>query len=376
MGVPGKTLRSSVTWALVALTTLAAAACGDDGAPGGDDAWYVQSPVDASWGVGAAGVDRDGTLVLTGQDRGLTVPPGDRSGVVTGKTFEAPAELSSDDPRGVSVDGSRTAWVLVGDTLLPVRATDGELHAASATLEKVGARDAGAVLPGAVPDQARATTAVAVVDDTAAVVGSYADVGSADARGNVLVHRVGAGEPVLLAGRAWTGSSDRPKPATTIEPGESAPATDVDLDDVVALQPLADDRLLIITSIPTETSSGRLSFFVLDGADLTRVEVAETYAGIGKPGVTTSLTAQGRVIANVSTGTGAKPEPATLSIDPKAGTGSVVEHGTATASGYGTLHVADADGGGLLAVTPPGGDPEDDDNDVNVRITSAPLPGD
>jgi hypothetical protein len=372
MGVPRRTLRPSVAWAAAAVAVLALAGCGDD------DARYVESPVGAAWGVGAAGADRDGTLVLTGQNRALTVPPGEASEVVTGETFEAPAELASgDDPRGVSVDGSRTAWVLVGDALVPVRARDGEPHATAGTLGKVGGREAGAVLPGAVPDTARATTAVAVVDDSAVVVGTYADVGGSGARGNVLVHRVGgSGQPTLLAGRSWTGTADRPEPATGIEPGESAPATDVDLDDVVALQPLTDDRLLVVTSVPTETSSGRLSFFLLAGANLTRLAVDEVYARVGTPGVTTSLTSGDRVIANVSAGSGTKPEPAAVSIDPAAGKGSVVERGAASPEGYGTLHVADADGDEVLAVTPPGVDPEDEDNAVNVRITSTPPPGD
>jgi len=205
MGVPRKTLRSSAAWVLAALTVLALGGCGDG------DGTYVESPAGAGWGVGAAGADRDGTLVLTGQNRALTVVPGEDSGVVAGEPFDVPAGLASDgDPRGVSVDGSRTAWVLLGDALVPVRARDGEPHAAAATLEKVGEREAGALLPGAVPDQARATTAVAVVDDATVVVGSYADVGSADARGNVLVHRIGAGQPTIVAGRAWTGSADRP----------------------------------------------------------------------------------------------------------------------------------------------------------------------
>ena len=102
----------------------------------------------------------------------------------------------------------------------------------------------------------------------------------------------------------------------------------------------------------------------------------EAYAGVGNPGVSTSVTAQGLVIANVSTGSGSKPEPAALSIDPAAGAGSVFERGPANAEGYGTLLVADADGDELLAITPPGTDPEDDDNDANVRITSRPVPGD
>ena len=371
MGVPRRTLRSQVAGTVAAVAVLALAGCGDE------ESRYVESPVGAAWGVGAAGADRDGTLVLTGQDRALTVPPGEASGVVTGESFEAPAEPASGDPRGVSVDESRTAWVLVGDALVPVRAGDGEPHAAAGTLGKVGGREAGAVLPGAVPDTARATTAVAVVDDSAVVVGSYADVGSSDARGNVLVHRVGgSGQPALLAGRPWTGTADRPEPATGIEPGASAPATGVDLDDVVALQPLTGDRLLLVTSAPTEASSGRLSFFLLAGANLTRLTVDDAYAGVGTPGVSTSVTAQGLVIANVSTGSGDKPEPAALSIDPGTGSGSVMERSAANAEGYGTLLVADSDGDDLLAITPPGVDPDDEDNDVNVRITSRPVSGD
>ena len=372
MGEPRRTLRSSAAWALAAVAVLALGACGDD------EGTYVESPAGASWGVGAAGADRDGTLVLTGQNRALTVVPGEDSGVVTGEPFDVPAGLASDaDPRGVSVDGSRTAWILVGDALVPVRVRDGEPHATAATLQKVGEREAGTLLPGAVPDQARATTAVAVVDDAAVVVGSYADVGSSGARGNVLVHRIdGSGRPTLVAGRAWTGSADRPRPATGIEPDLSAPATDVDLDDVVALQPLTDDRLLVVTSVPTETSSGRLAFFLLAGADLTRLTVDETYIRIGSPAVSTSVTAEGLVIANVSAGGGAKPEPAALSIDPAAGKGSVIHRGAANAEGYGPLLVADADGDELLVVTPPATDPEDDDNDANVRVSSTPPPGD
>ena len=82
MGVPWRTLRPSVAWTVAALAVLALGSCGDD------DARYVESPLGASWGVGAAGTDRDGTLVLTGQNRALTVPPGEVSGVVTGESFE------------------------------------------------------------------------------------------------------------------------------------------------------------------------------------------------------------------------------------------------------------------------------------------------
>jgi hypothetical protein len=372
MGVPAKARRRAGMFACAALVGLALAACGGDG-----EVRYVTSPVGTGWGVGAAGVDRDGTVVLTGENRALTIPPGESSDDAAGKSFEAPSELSSDsDPRGVSVDKSRTAWVLVGSTLVPVGAKDGELHPTWESLVAIGERNPGTVVPGAESRLARATTAVAVVDDKSVVVASRPDLGSTTARANVTVHTLDAGgQGKLLAGRAWTGSEDRPRPASELPPGENVRATAVDLDDVVALQPLADGHLMIVTSVPTETSHGRLAFFHCDGTNVRRLETPEAHVGVGNPGVSSSLTADGRVVVNLSTGNGSKPEPAVLSIDPATDASAVIERSTATLDGYGTLLVADADGHGLVAVTPPGGDPDDDDNDVNVRITSTPTPG-
>ena len=370
--------------ACVALVGLALAACGGDSDGGtgtgtgtGTGARYVTSPIGTGWGVGAAGVDADGAIVLTGENRALTIPPGESSDVAAGKSFEAPSELSSDgDPRGVSVDKSRAAWVLAGSTLVPVRAKDGELHPTWESLVAIGERNPGTVVPGAQPRLARTTTAVAVVDERTVVVASRPDLGSTTARVNVTVHMLDAGGHVkLLAGRAWTGSPDRSRPASELPPGQNVRATDVDLDEVVALQPLADGHLLIVTSVPTGTSHGRLAFFHCDLTNVRRLRTPETYVGVGNPGVSSSLTADGRVVVNLSTGKGSKPEPAVLSLDPKTDTSAVIERSPATLDGYGTLMVADADGRGLVAVTPPGLDPDDDDNDANVRITSTPTPG-
>ena len=380
MGVPAKARHRAGTLACAALVGLALTACSGDGGGGGrgdGDARYVTSPVGTGWGVGAAGVDRDGTVVLTGQNRALTIPPGDSSDTEAGEAFEAPSELSSDDdPRGVSVDKSRTAWVLVGSALVPVRAKDGELYPTWRSLVAIGERNPGTVIPGAEPRLARTTTAVAVLDDTTVVVASRPDLGSTRARANVTVHTLDAeGHGKLLAGRAWTGSPDRPRPAAELPPGENVRATDVDLDEVVALQPLADGHLMIVTAVPTETSHGRLTFFHCDGTNLRRMETPEAFVGVGSPAVSSSLTAGGRVVVNVSTSSGDQPAPAALSLDPKNDASSVIERSAATLGGYGTLLVADADGDELLAVTPPGLDPDDDDNDVNVRITSTPAPG-
>jgi hypothetical protein len=370
MGERKTARRTSVVLAWASAAALALTGCGDD-------AQYVGSPAGPVWRIGAAGTDRDGTVAVTGDDRAVTVPSDD--GDATGETFGAPAKVGTDrDPKDVSVDASRTAWVLVGRSLVPVRARDAAVHARAAALQTLNTRDSADVLPGVVPDGIRWTDAVAVVDDETVVVGNRSSVlGSSEARVNSVVHRIGPdGRGTLLAGRAWTGSPDRPRPATEIAPGATAPATDVDLDDIAALQPLDGDRLLIVTSVPTEDTAARLSFFVLDGDTLRRLDVPDAYTRpTGRP-VTTSLTGDGKVVVNLALGAGDRPKPAAVSLDPGSGGSSVIERFTPTTEGAAPLMTADADGDALIVVTPPGGDPDDDENGGSARLTTAPVPGD
>jgi hypothetical protein len=280
-----------------------------------------------------------------------------------------------DDARGVSVDPGRRAWILTGDALVPVSATGGEVHPTRDALVAITDPDPGPVLPGAEPRLARTTTAVAVGDDRRVLVASRAPLGDAEARVNVSVHRLTAGGPAeLLAGRAWTGTAERPRPATEIPEGGTAMATDVDLDEVAALQPLDGGRLLIVTSMPTTDSPGVLSFFVLDGTQLRHLDVGTFSELRTTPPVTTSLLATGHVVLNVSAGSGARPEPAALELDAGTGTTRVLGRSEAGLDGVGRLLTADADGGGLVVVTSPGDDPEDDDNAGHVRIGTTPVP--
>jgi hypothetical protein len=371
MGVVAKAARAVALLSCAALVTAGLAACGDD------DARYVAPPA-PSWSVWAAGVDSSGAVVLTGNDLALTVPPGDRTGVVDAAEFEPPAGLDDQRaPRGVAVDPARHAWILVGDALVPVGARDRAVHPTSESLTAIGARDPGRMLPGAEPRLARTTTAVAVESGQDVVVASRAPLGDTQARVNVTVHRLTADGPgELLAGRGWTGTADRPRPATDIPAGATASATDVDLDEVAALQPLDGNRLLIVTLKPTTESPGVLSFFVLDGTSLRRLDVGTFSALRMAPPVTTSLLSSGRVVLNLSTGSAAAAAPAVLHLDPGAGTAEVIDRSAATPDGSGRLMVANADGGELVVVTSPGGDPEDDDNAARVRITSTPAPSD
>jgi hypothetical protein len=370
MGVVAKAARTLTLLSGAALVMAGLAACGDD------DARYVAPPA-PSWKVWAAGVDSSGSVVLTGDNRALTVADGDETGVVDAAEFEPPAGSDSETgSRGVSVDPARRAWVLVGDALVPVGARDRAVHPTAESLTAIGEQDPGRVLPGAEPRLARTTTAVAVESAQDVVVASQAPLGDTQARVNVTVHRLtpdGPGE--LLAGRGWTGAAGRPRPATDIPAGETASATDVDLDEVAALQPL-DGNLLIVTLKPTTESPGVLSFFVLDGTSLRHLDVGTFSALRVAPPVTTSLLSSGRVVLNLSTGSAAAPAPAVLHLDPGAGTAEVIDRSTAAADGAGRLMVASADGGELVVVTSPGGDPEDDDNAAYVRITSTPAPSD
>jgi hypothetical protein len=369
MGVVAKAARAVTLLSCAALVTVGLAACGDD------DARYVVPPF-TSWHAWAAGVDTSGTVVLSGDNRALTVAHGDETGVVDASAFEPPVALGDDgEPRGVSVDPARHAWILVGDALVPVGARDRAVHPTSESLTAIGARDPGRMLPGAEPRLARTTTAVAVESGQDVVVASQAPLGDTKARVNVTVHRLTADGPgELLAGRAWTGTADRPAPATDIPAGETATATDVDLDEVAALQPLDGNRLLIVTLKPTTESPGVLSFFVLDGTSLRHLGVGTFSALRLAPPVTTSLLSSGRVVLNLSTGSAAAQAPAVLHLDPGAGTAEVIDRSAATPDGPVRLMVANADGGELVVVTSPGGDPEDDDNAVNIRITSTPAP--
>jgi hypothetical protein len=371
MGVATKGARLAA--ALVAVTALAAC--------GGDDARYVESPGGSAWRLGSAGVDRDGTVVISGEKQALTVAPGD-GGDVPSREFTVPAELQAPSgvhPRGVSVDRDRTAWVLVGDGFLPVRARDGSPHRTWQALQRTSLKADETVSPGSTPDTTRITTAAAVLDDEAVVVAGYSDAGTAQARANVLVHRIDAdGRGTLLAGRAWTGSPDRPRPATDTDPGGTAPATDVDLDDVQALQPLTGDRLLVVTAAEAGPAGGELSFFVLEGTALRRLRVdGPLHTGNSLPAVTTSLTADGRVVVNAATASDAGRQPVALSLDPSSGATTVVDRGPRTPGGIGPVLVADADGKGLVVVSPPGAHPDGgDDHAGSVSITSTPAPGD
>lgn len=375
-------------WPPPARTVLAAAAClllaGCQGR--GADGRYVNGGEGVlDGGLCAAAAAGDGSLVLASDAGAVLVPPsaGEDGPERIGSAVDLSTGVTRSD-RSVSAvvaDLSDRPWVLVGTERIPVRADAPRAHAAHQALHRVryGQLDTGT--SGIVAaDRPRNVTAATVVDDTTVLVATRDDVdtGGGTTRSHVLIHRVLAdGGVELLAGRPWSDTARGQNPSDGLPAGRAVAATDVDLQQVVALVALAGGHALAVTEGLARggdaDEAGRLGFLLIQDGKIRRIEAGDVRPTSLCPVAPATRAADGTVLVDVLRPDGeGGTAPAVVRVDPGTAGASMLGD-TVRPSSASSITVAAGDR--WTTIDPRGSDPDDTRNADNVRIRSGELPG-